>query len=1216
MPYNSAEISGLVGGQMAMFSNQASYAQQIGGIYGTGPQTQPSNMQNPYPQPKQYGMPDYGSQYFGGGGPGGAGSLGVGMVGNALPMAAAGVSLGAGLIGGGMGMLDPFTGVARAFSHGVGATAVGGGGSTLGGAMMGRGAGFMETIGHTARGFSGAGGFARGAGMLGRGLAVGAVAAAPYIIAGEAIAYAGGQMYQGAQNIAQVGEIMGRQGPAYGQAGVRPGGQMARQQIKDITSMLHEIASEDVMSGMGDVMKLLSNAQSRGFLTGMMGGGDFKAKFKGIVDQVRDVAKVLGTSLEEAMPLYSQMRQMGMWKTSDIMGTSMAIGQVGKQAAGALLGTMQQGAQQSWSMGGSMSAGANMGKNMFMNINSAVRSGVLSEEDVMDFTGGTGGVEGQSMMANRFGQGMSQFARSSAGRLSMAGLGEMRDGKFTGNVDEKKLRSFMSGNIGIDALQGKGMGRTSSRAGAASYTAHAGQLGQEVMSKGGLEFQASMFDAVLQRAGYGGADDDIRQIMIQQMSGFDERESQKLMKVMDDLPRIRREKMQRAQDHIRDSFRRMDERKNHSWQGFKDAVGFMVEQSIEKPAQKFAEGLTTNLGESVDRFTDMVWGRQRQASISGTEREKTLSNLGAGGLNAATGAGGLSSKAGNINLETSLTERLTMGPSWSRKNAFSQVADITNTSSVTFAAQRSIMRAQGATLDNMGYGESPDNRRDMDLFKSGVTKLFYNPKSAARLRELKEKAGANSGEYMNALIKELEDNGDPMAKKALENLTRGKADGAELTNAKIDMLSIGVRESGYAGELAPELGKHAKELAGVLSEPADIEAAIVQSQKDIAKFVSDANETTGSKAGSLYGAMTGAGINFTTLPISAALGAYQGYKKEGIGGILGGIAGLATGSTGVGGFFSDMVSGTGAVSAEALDLAMGKDWGQDMIEFFQKGAENVPDSNKFKQELAKKDGDPQAKEMHKRLGAADPVTLQKMLSSQQTLRVGKIASERVKEMQDMGARESRGLSGLALQTNIKQSAKDKYAKIVGLYASGKGSDADEAIRLSQELAQSGESIKGLGEMGDIGANIEALSRFEKFDVGSRGMGGKSFATQFNKMGEGAGLASFQSLLGSEEFGGKIKKMLSDDNISRSELKEIKEMGRRSFKGAKPGEEAAVSQEQMVKNLSEFANASQQYTWTATACIAKLQTGEVGDLQKVRDQVANNAKNLTNSHPNK
>ena len=77
---------------MAMFSNQSSFSQQIGGQIGTGPMGQPQSMANPYP------TGDMSTKITGG-------------AAMALPGIATGVGLAGGLMGGAAGWADPMTGI-------------------------------------------------------------------------------------------------------------------------------------------------------------------------------------------------------------------------------------------------------------------------------------------------------------------------------------------------------------------------------------------------------------------------------------------------------------------------------------------------------------------------------------------------------------------------------------------------------------------------------------------------------------------------------------------------------------------------------------------------------------------------------------------------------------------------------------------------------------------------------------------------------------------------------------------------------------------------------------------------------------------------------------------------------------------------------------------------------------------------------------------------
>ena len=297
--FTSAQISGLVGGQQAMFSNSAQYAHQISGTHGIGSAQMGGGQSNPYPAPPSYASTagftagdNFGAKVAGGLGAAPAGVLG-------------GMSMAGAFMGGPMGVLDPFRTVGGAFMRGAGGL----GGLTGGGIRGG-----MAALG-------------------GGALAAAAPAAAMY--AGyKAVSSMGESIQEGAQNFAQVGGMANQHfGSQFGQSGARPGGGMSRSGIQATVGVLEELTSGDMMTTMDSLKKLMDQAGQMGMLAGITNADQFKQRFKGMVTQVKEIAKVMGTSLEDAAPLFGQMQQMGVWSTKDVMGTANALGSVGKAAA-------------------------------------------------------------------------------------------------------------------------------------------------------------------------------------------------------------------------------------------------------------------------------------------------------------------------------------------------------------------------------------------------------------------------------------------------------------------------------------------------------------------------------------------------------------------------------------------------------------------------------------------------------------------------------------------------------------------------------------------------------------------------------------------------------------------------------------------------------------------------------------------------------------------
>ena len=120
MPLTSMQVSGLIGGQQAMFANQAAYAQQLGGVGQIG-----AGMQNPYPAATpSYAAPGWEQ--------GNAGTHIAGAMGMAAPAAMGMAAMGGGLMGGAAGWADPVTASARFFARGAGFAGQGAG-ATLSG---------------------------------------------------------------------------------------------------------------------------------------------------------------------------------------------------------------------------------------------------------------------------------------------------------------------------------------------------------------------------------------------------------------------------------------------------------------------------------------------------------------------------------------------------------------------------------------------------------------------------------------------------------------------------------------------------------------------------------------------------------------------------------------------------------------------------------------------------------------------------------------------------------------------------------------------------------------------------------------------------------------------------------------------------------------------------------------------------------------------------
>lgn len=327
----------------------------------------------------------------------------------------------------------------------------------------------------------GAGGIAGAAG----GAALGAGAIGLPLMAAQ---YAGTQMLQGGQQQQQLNQMlrqnyqqMGQNGQGFTSTGMGGIGQMIRQQSS--------------MRGSGGEF---ASFEELGQLAGRMGqmglGGqatrdafEFNDKFKTMLGQVKDIAKALNTSLEEAQQVMSSMRGSGIFKNQgQIAQTIREAAMGGGLATSEVTGMMSVGSQFSRMLGGRGSSGAAGGIATISQIGMAQQSGLLSDERLYDLTGQTG-AEGRRALGVQRMQQASQFLRGGLGRRMVASMAGS-----DGTLDEDSVESWKNGGMSTDETMGSA-GKNLGKVGRANFIRNEGRLRGEVLGRfGGLAPIAAM----------------------------------------------------------------------------------------------------------------------------------------------------------------------------------------------------------------------------------------------------------------------------------------------------------------------------------------------------------------------------------------------------------------------------------------------------------------------------------------------------------------------------------------------------------------------------------------------------------------------------------------------------------------------------------------------------------------------------------------------------
>ena len=202
----------------------------------------------------------------------------------------------------------------------IGATALGKGG--LG--IAGMASSFIPGLNPVGTAISGArAGFAAGGYGLG---AMGAVAGAvPGLAFGAAVDWSGRQIHQGAVQQAGFQNTLNAQfggfiNPSSGNAGRG----FNRVEGGAISSSLSGLT--DAFTGMGDIHRIVQKMGQMGFGTSATDIQRFSREMKRSIGAVKEIAVMLNTTMDEAMPMFGAARRMGIYGRADILRNAMNRG--------------------------------------------------------------------------------------------------------------------------------------------------------------------------------------------------------------------------------------------------------------------------------------------------------------------------------------------------------------------------------------------------------------------------------------------------------------------------------------------------------------------------------------------------------------------------------------------------------------------------------------------------------------------------------------------------------------------------------------------------------------------------------------------------------------------------------------------------------------------------------------------------------------------------
>lgn len=439
--------------------------------------------------------------------------------------------------------------------------------------------------------FSKAGGMARpgmaaAAGMGAFGLANAGMAAGSWAV---------GQMWQGAQQQQQFNgqmrssfNFMTPTGQGFNNSQLGQIGQQVR-------SLSQQIGPSGEMASFGELSSMAANMGRMGMGGGMRDVQEFGRKLREMVDTAKKMATELGTTLEGAQQQMSQMRNSGVFKTSDQVRMSSemrAYSLAGNVAISELSSMAGIGSQVSRAVGGRGRAGAFAGMRTLGQIGLAQEAGVLSDEDIYNATGQHGAEGRQALAASQL-QNSASWLRGGKGRRFLASISGAN-----GQLDAGSVDAWMSGDMSTGSTMGNAY-KNLNKVGRADFIRNEGRLRGSALEQFGGNIPAM---ALMQWAGSRGIDvntmNDREMLFAQRHTGLGMEELESSVKMLRNMPQLQG---QAKRTQMTDSYRQEMTalRKNSGVEGVKRQMEHMRE-GVTSKMQAIGSQMYTDLTGQVE----------------------------------------------------------------------------------------------------------------------------------------------------------------------------------------------------------------------------------------------------------------------------------------------------------------------------------------------------------------------------------------------------------------------------------------------------------------------------------------------------------------------------------------------------------------------------------------------------------------------------------------
>lgn len=454
---------------------------------------------------------------------------------------------------------------------------------------------------------------------------LGAVAAAPFMLASAAGSVYGGAFMGGMQQQTATNSMLrnnfnfqGGQGPM--------GRGFSQGQMGAIGSVISSEVGRSPFTSSQELNQLVSQGAESGMFTAVRDVETFTKRFRTMLDGLRKIQKELGGTLNEALQFTRGAQQVGIFTSggrtafaAEMRDTMTATGMDQTQ----LFSLAATGSMLSRATGGVGRQGALGAIRTARHVGTAMQTGAINAELLSEATGGLQGEEAIQAFTARTLQQSDRFSRSARGRYSLFSLAN----EAGNGLDETALARFRSGDISVGGVM-RDANKRVNKMGRARALNQEGHLRGAMMEEGGMAGQIGMMRLMVgDRALEGG--DDLAQLVMQRRMGMSQQESQVWTSLMRNQSMIANAEQTDKITGKREVEQAQDQRLHRSVESFVANLehGLQDMTGVTR-ARELGRNFLTKVSSAAERAMNNFLGVEGQAMDTGERRAMT--RLGSG----------------------------------------------------------------------------------------------------------------------------------------------------------------------------------------------------------------------------------------------------------------------------------------------------------------------------------------------------------------------------------------------------------------------------------------------------------------------------------------------------------------------------------------------------------------------------------------------------------